>query len=104
MAIVDAHSHIYPEKISRKAVGAVGQFYATHMDAPDASAVALMARCPGWAVAILVIQVLTVFLTWFFVYFPVLFIMGISGYMQAAVFDHVFQNLIDRGVIEEENS
>ena len=67
-------------------------------------AVALMARCPGWAVAILVIQVLNVFLTWFFVYFPVLFIMGISGYMQAAVFDHVFQNLIDRGVIEEENS
>lgn len=65
-------------------------------------AVALMARCPGWAAAILVIQALTVFLTWFFVYFPVLFIMGISGYMQAAVFDHVFQNLIDRGVIEEE--
>ena len=48
-------------------------------------AVALMARCPGWTAAILVIQALTVFLTWFFVYFPVLFIMGISGYMQAAV-------------------
>jgi uncharacterized membrane protein YesL len=66
-------------------------------------AVALMARCPGWAAAILVIQALTVFLTWFFVYFPVLFIMGISGYMQAAVFDHIFQSLIDRGVIEEES-
>ena len=47
MAIVDAHSHIYPEKISRKAVGAVGQFYATHMDAPDASAEALLATCAG---------------------------------------------------------
>ena len=66
-------------------------------------AVALMARCPGWTAAILVIQALTVFLTWFFVYFPVLFIMGISGYMQAAVFDHIFQSLIDRGVIEEES-
>lgn len=66
-------------------------------------AAALMARCPGWTAAILVIQALTVFLTWFFVYFPVLFIMGISGYMQAAVFDHIFQSLIDRGVIEEES-
>lgn len=65
-------------------------------------AAALMARCPGWTAAILVLQALTVFLTWFFVYFPILFIMGISGYMQAAVFDHVFQNLIDKGVIEEE--
>lgn len=65
-------------------------------------AVAVMFRCPGWTAAILVIQVLTAFLTWFFVYFPILFIMGISGYMQAAVFDHIFQNLIDRGMIEEE--
>lgn len=64
-------------------------------------AVALMIRCPGWTAVILALQALTVFLTWFFVYFPLLFIMGISGYMQAAVFDHVFQNLIDRGVIEE---
>ena len=67
-------------------------------------AVALMVRCPGWAAAILVIQVLTVFLTWFFVYFPILFIMGISGYMQAAVFDHVFQRMIDAGLIEEEGA
>ncbi len=67
-------------------------------------AVALMIRCPGWTVAILMLQALTVFLSWFFVYFPVLFIMGISGYMQAAVFDHVFQRLIDAGVIEEEGS
>ena len=64
-------------------------------------AMALMIRCPGWTAVILVLQVLTVFLTWFLVYFPLLFIMGISGYMQAAVFDRVFQNFIDRGVIEE---
>ncbi len=64
-------------------------------------AVAVMIRCPGWTVAILILQALTVFLTWFFVYFPALFIMGISGYMQAAIFDHIFQNLIDRGLIEE---
>ena len=67
-------------------------------------AVALMVRCPGWMAVILALQALTVFLTWFFVYFPVLFIMGISGYMQAAVFDHVFQRLIDAGVIEEEGT
>ena len=61
----------------------------------------LLLRNPGWSAAILVIQVLTLFLTWFFVYFPALFIMGISGYMQAAVFDHIFQRLIDRGMIDE---
>ena len=65
-------------------------------------AVALMVRRPGWAVAILVLQALTVFLVWFFVYFPILFIVGISGYMQAAVFDHVFRKLIDAGDIQTE--
>lgn len=65
-------------------------------------AVVLMVRRPGWAVAILVLQALAVFLIWFFVYFPILFIMGISGYMQAAVFDHVFQKLIDAGDIQTE--
>ncbi len=65
-------------------------------------AVAVMIRYPGWTAAILILQALTVFLTWFFVYFPIFFIMGISGYMQAAVFDHIFRNLIDRGLIEEE--
>ena len=64
-------------------------------------AVALMIRCPGWTAAILVIQVLTVFLIWFFVYFPLLFLVGISGYMQAAVFDHIFQKMIDNGKIAE---
>ena len=64
----------------------------------------LLLRCPGWSAAILVLQVLTVFLTWFFVYFPLLFVMGISGYMQAAIFDHVFQSLIDSGVIEQEEN
>lgn len=63
----------------------------------------LLLRNPGWSAAILVIQVLTLFLTWFFVFFPALFIMGISGYMQVAVFDHIFQRLIDRGMIEETN-
>lgn len=61
----------------------------------------LMFRCIGWSVAILILQSLTLFLIWFFVYFPLLFIMGISGYMQAAVFDHIFQSLIDKGEITE---
>lgn len=64
-------------------------------------AAVLLFRNPGWSAAILVIQVLTLFLTWFFVYFPALFIMGISGYMQAAVFEHIFRNLIERGMIAE---
>lgn len=64
-------------------------------------AAAILVRCPGWSLAILVIQALTVFLTWFFVYFPAVFIAGIGGYLEAAVFDHVFQRLIDSGVIEE---
>ena len=64
-------------------------------------AVVLMIRCPGWTAAILVIQVLTVFLIWFFVYFPLLFLVGISGYMQAAVFDHILQKMIDNGKIAE---
>lgn len=63
----------------------------------------LMVRCFGWSLAILVIQALTLFLTWFFIYFPILFIMGISGYMQAAVFEHIFQGLIDRGEIAEKD-
>ncbi len=62
-------------------------------------AVTIMVRCPGWTVAVLAIQALTVFLIWFFVYFPALFIMGISGYLEAVIFDHVFQGLIDRGII-----
>nr|WP_296467148.1 YesL family protein [uncultured Acetatifactor sp.] len=62
-------------------------------------AVTIMVRCPGWTVAVLAIQALTVFLIWFFVYFPALFIMGISGYLEAVIIDHVFQGLIDRGVI-----
>lgn len=62
-------------------------------------AVTIMVRCPGWTVAVLAIQALMVFLIWFFVYFPALFIMGISGYLEAVIFDHVFQRLIDRGII-----
>nr|WP_300818291.1 YesL family protein [uncultured Acetatifactor sp.] len=62
-------------------------------------AVTIMLRCPGWTAAVLAIQALTVFLIWFFVYFPALFIMGISGYLEAVIFNHVFQGLIDRGII-----
>ena len=61
----------------------------------------LMLRNPGWSAVILVISVLELFLTYFFVYFPVLFIMGIGGYMKAAVFEHIFQRLIDNGMIVE---
>ena len=45
MPVIDAHSHIYPEKISKKADEAVGKFYSAHMDSPDASAQALLDMC-----------------------------------------------------------
>ena len=61
----------------------------------------LMLRNPGWSAVILVVSVLELFLIYFFVYFPVLFIMGIGGYMKAAVFDHIFRKLIDDGRIVE---
>ena len=64
-------------------------------------AVTVMARCPGWVVAILAIQAITVFLTWFFLYFPIVFLMGIAGYLEAGIFDHIFQGLMDRGLIRE---
>lgn len=64
-------------------------------------AMVLTFRNIGWSVAIMVIQALTLFLIWFFVWFPLLFIMGISGYMQAAVFTHIFDKLIDNGMILE---
>lgn len=31
MAVIDAHAHIYPEKIASKAVDAVGAFYGVDM-------------------------------------------------------------------------
>lgn len=31
MAVIDAHAHIYPEKIASKAVDAVGAFYGVEM-------------------------------------------------------------------------
>ncbi|MCI8431797.1 MAG: DUF624 domain-containing protein [Lachnospiraceae bacterium] len=64
-------------------------------------ALVLTFRNIGWSAAVLVIQVLTLFLIWFFVWFPLLFIMGISGYLQAAIFDHIFEKLIDNGMILE---
>lgn len=47
MPVIDAHSHIYPEKIAAKASDAVGDFYHVEMAAPAASADALMAACEG---------------------------------------------------------
>jgi len=61
----------------------------------------LFIRCFGWSAAVMAIQLLTLALTWFFLYIPLLFIMGIGGYMQAVIFDHIFQGFIDRGMITE---
>lgn len=47
MAVIDAHSHIYPGKIASKASDAVGDFYHVDMAAPVASAEALLAADEG---------------------------------------------------------
>ena len=66
-------------------------------------ALVLALRNPGWAVVIAVIQALTAFICWGFMYFPLLFIMGIFGYTQAAIFNRIFDPLIERGEIVETN-
>lgn len=47
MPVIDAHSHIYPDKIACKASSAVGEFYGVDMSAKNASASALLAACEG---------------------------------------------------------
>lgn len=61
----------------------------------------LMIRNPGWTVVLILIQIMTLFLIYFFMYFPVMFIMGISGYVQAVITNHIFDRLIDKGMIKE---
>lgn len=64
-------------------------------------ATVLAVRNPGWTVVLLVLQVFTWFLVWFFVWFPALFIMGIMGYVQAVIFNHIFDRMIGDGSIRE---
>lgn len=54
---------------------------------------------------IAVLQVLTVLICWGFLYFPLLFIMGLTGYAQAAIFNRIFDRLIEQGkiIVESEN-
>lgn len=64
----------------------------------------LAIRNPGWTVVIAFFQILTLVICWGFMYFPTLFIMGISGYLQAAVFNRIFDRLIEQGkIIEMDN-
>ncbi len=55
----------------------------------------------GWTAVILFVQLLTIAVCWFFLYFPLLFIMGITGYFQAVIFNHIFDRLIAQGKIIE---
>lgn len=65
-------------------------------------AVTLALRNPGWTIVMAVLWLLTLFLTWFLVYFPILFIVGIVGYAQAVICNHIFDGLIDKRLIVEE--
>ncbi|MEZ3444080.1 MAG: YesL family protein [Lachnospiraceae bacterium] len=64
-------------------------------------AAVLAVRNPGWTALILFVQILTIVVCWFFLYFPVLFITGITGYFQAVIFNHIFDKLIAEGKIVE---
>lgn len=65
----------------------------------------LAIRNPGWTAVTAVLQVLTVLICWGFLYFPLLFIMGLTGYAQAAIFNRIFDRLIEQGkiIVESEN-
>lgn len=47
MRAIDCHCHIYPEKIAKKAVDSVGEFYGIHMDLEDGTADTLLASAAG---------------------------------------------------------
>ena len=64
-------------------------------------AAALMLRNPGWTLLLVAIQLMFLFTCWFFVYLPVVFSMGIWGYVQAVIFNHIFDRLTERGIIVE---
>lgn len=66
-------------------------------------AAVLAVRNPGWTALILFMRILTVAVCCFFLFFPVLFIMGITGYFQAVIFNHIFDKLIAEGKIVEVN-
>lgn len=61
----------------------------------------LAVRNPGWTIVLLVIQLFTAFLIWFFLGFPALFIMGLMGYVQAVILNHIFDRMIESGQITE---
>lgn len=65
-------------------------------------AAALAIRNPGWTLVLAAIWTLTLFLIWFFVYIPLLFVMGLSGYVQAVILDRIFERAIERGMIRQE--
>lgn len=47
LQVIDAHCHVYPEKIAARAVHAVGDFYSIEMDAPDGTAQGLATAIEG---------------------------------------------------------
>ena len=64
-------------------------------------AATLLVRNPGWTLLLAAIQLLSLFTCWFFVYLPIVFSMGIWGYAQAVIFNHIFDRLIERGTIAQ---
>ncbi len=60
---------------------------------------ALLIRNIGWTIAFLIIHILGIIVSYFFMWFPLIFIKGIVGYMQAAIFQHIFDKLMKNGTI-----
>lgn len=63
-------------------------------------AASLMLHNPGWTIVIAGLQILSLFICWFFVYLPVVFGMGILGYIQAVIFNHIFEKAVRDEKIE----
>ena len=47
MAVIDAHAHIYPDKIAARAVCAISNFYSIPMENPAGTPEALLAATAG---------------------------------------------------------
>lgn len=63
----------------------------------------LAVRNPMWSLLMVFDFLLALLVTYVFYYAPILFIMGPLGYLQGSIFNYIFDRLIRRGLIREEN-
>lgn len=64
----------------------------------------LAVRNPMWSLLMVFDFLLALLVTYVFYYAPILFIMGPLGYLQGSIFNYIFDRLLRRGLIREENT